>query len=368
MVLWYLLRGLNKEAFQATLFCRHHGELLAAMPDAVPAYSFTPASTPWERITERVGRRFRSASLYEDRIVRLHERFRPDLWYLNTLLMPELSPLARKLNVPFVIHAHEMPMVYSEVTKDELKGMIEGAALTIACSQAVLEALTVLDAKGLELQYECVDLRRVKADPGRATALRRALGVADGDYVWGMSGRFEYRKGADLFLELARSFGRGGVHFLWIGSRPDKGFDYFVEKAIEYHGLKNIHLVGKQTDNYYNYLSCVDGFLLTSREDPFPLVMIEAAALGKPIVSFNSGGVKEFVRPGMGAVTDSWNLSDLGEAMTGVMEGKTAFDPGVSRKRAEGFDVSTQVKHWEALLQKHAASLSPRQPSGNSRA
>lgn len=358
MVLWYLLHGLNREEFHATLFCRHHGELLTSMPDGVPAYSALPAITPWERINERVGRRFRSTSLYEDRIVRLHQQVQPDLWYINTLMMPELVPLARKLGVPFALHVHEMPMVYGEVTGEELKSMIEGAVLTIASSEASLEYLRVLGPKNLELQYECVDLRRTHADVERADSLRRALGVGDTDYLWGMSGRFEYRKGADLFVELARSFQQSGVHFLWVGSAPDKGFDYFVKKAIEYDGLENVHLVGKQTDDYYNYLSCIDCFLLTSREDPFPLVMIEAAALGKPIVSFNSGGVKEFVRPGMGAVIDSWNPSDLAAAMIGVMKGETAFDPRVALARAEEFDASAQVRHWEKIMRRYFAGPS----------
>ena len=38
-------------------------------------------------------------------------------------------------------------------------------------------------------------------------------------------------------------------------------------------------------------------FFLSSREDPFPLVMLEAAFQGKPIVGFKgSGGVNDFLK------------------------------------------------------------------------
>jgi hypothetical protein len=48
-------------------------------------------------------------------------------------------------------------------------------------------------------------------------------------------------------------------------------------------------------------LALSDIFCLTSREDPFPLVMLEAAALGKPVVCFDrAGGASEFCALGGG--------------------------------------------------------------------
>src|SRR5690606_2041009 len=60
-------------------------------------------------------------------------------------------------------------------------------------------------------------------------------------------------------------------------------------------GLEDrVHFVGEVVDPV-DLFSQLDAFCLTSREDPFPLVMLEAAGTGAPIVSFPNGGVVEFV-------------------------------------------------------------------------
>ena len=355
MMLSYLLHHLNHDPYEVALFSRESGELLTKMSPAIPVYSFNPSRTRWERLAERAGGRPKGTDSSEHFITRLHERTRPNVWYINTLVMPEVARLAIKLKIPYILHVHEMPMVYGSLGKAELQDELAGAALVIACSQAALDRLRVLGVQRLALQYECVDLGLVTASPENAGVLRRALGIDDAAFVWGMSGLVEYRKGADLFLEAAKSLREDNVHFLWLGSPGNSGYQLFIERSVAYYDLKNVHFVGKQTADYYGYLRSVDGFVLTSREDPFPLVMIEAAALGKPIVAFDSGGVREFVQRGMGVVVESWNVADLVEAMRAVMKGDILVDQNILKKRASEFDVSAQVRHLEELFQKYFA-------------
>lgn len=356
MMLSYLLRQLNKSKHSVALFSRERGELLEKMSDTIPVYSFDHNPTRWERLRERAAGRPSGTSPYEHFITELHQRIKPDFWYINTLVMPEVARLATKLKVPYALHVHEMPMVYGTLKKEELQQSLDGASLVIACSQAARESLRVVGARKLELQYECVDLKLVSAKAEDVAALRRGLGISESSFVWGMSGLIEYRKGADLFLEAAKILRQDDVHFLWLGAPRNSGYQLFIERSVEYYDLRNVHFVGMQTTDYYNYLSCLNGFVLTSREDPFPLVMIEAAALGKPIVAFDSGGVKEFVQSGMGTVMNSWNVTELVAAMVAVMKGEIHVDQNVLRKRAGEFDVSIQVSYLEALLRRYFAS------------
>ena len=54
----------------------------------------------------------------------------------------------------------------------------------------------------------------------------------------------------------------------------------------------------------------MDAFALTSREDPFPLVMLEAGSLGIPVVCFaGSGGAQEFVQDDAGLIAPYLNVS-----------------------------------------------------------
>ncbi len=62
-------------------------------------------------------------------------------------------------------------------------------------------------------------------------------------------------------------------------------------------------------------LANLDLFLLTSREDPFPLVMLEAAALGLPIVCFDAtGGAPSFVEDDAGAVVAHLDVEAMAQS------------------------------------------------------
>ena len=60
-------------------------------------------------------------------------------------------------------------------------------------------------------------------------------------------------------------------------------------------GLNNsFELVG-ETDDVYSYFQRADLLFLSSREDPFPLVMLEAAVFNLPVIYFQgTGGAEEF--------------------------------------------------------------------------
>jgi len=57
----------------------------------------------------------------------------------------------------------------------------------------------------------------------------------------------------------------------------------------------NIHFIGMMPHSYDSLLP-FDIFLLSSREDPYPLVVLEAAFQKVPTICFKeAGGIKEFV-------------------------------------------------------------------------
>lgn len=103
-------------------------------------------------------------------------------------------------------------------------------------------------------------------------------------------GRFAYQKGFDL---LVKSFAEVKKHIpntdLYILGKNDGNCSEFyekVKKSIERLGLEeSVHCVGYQI-NPYVYIKNADCFVLSSRWEGLPNVLIEALYLGVPIASF----------------------------------------------------------------------------------
>lgn len=93
------------------------------------------------------------------------------------------------------------------------------------------------------------------------------------------------------------------MRFLWVGGNI-RGRD-----ALEFEhdrralGLDGVCARVPAATDVLDYYCAMDVFALTSREDPFPLVMLEAGANGLPVVCFaDSGGGPEFVESDAGLI------------------------------------------------------------------
>ena len=303
-------------------------------------------------VNSRIIRRLPSvgAQLRKLHLRLIQRTFEADVWYLNTLHMPDVAALAVKLGVPYIVHFHDLTMMYQHVRYDELRNMIKEAALLIGCSSKVCEQLGTLGGRTIKRLYEWIDVEHVRPARERRAEFRAQLGASDSTFIWAMSGTIDYRKGTDIFAELAHSLRDTDMMFLWIGGGANTGYRYYLDQLLRARALNNCKFIGHREADYLDWLACADGLVLTSREDPFPLVMIEAAALSLPIVSFESGGVSEFMRPGMGTLLRAGDVLGMAAAMEQIANGSTSCDPRVSRARAADFDVRIVSRAWERII------------------
>lgn len=145
------------------------------------------------------------------------------------------------------------------------------------------------------------------------TKARSELGFDVGDIVIGIVGRFDPLKDFYNFVTAASivSATRNDVKFLMVG-RENEWSNVTLRSWIEKAGLvDSFYLVGQQTDVVY-YLSVMDLFCLSSVNEAFPNVVVEAMAIGLPCVVTRAGdaadilGDDQFVVP----VKDSVALAD----------------------------------------------------------
>lgn len=121
--------------------------------------------------------------------------------------------------------------------------------------------------------------------------LRRRLGLLSNTKVVLAVGYADYRKGSDLFVDCASEVlaKRNDVDFVWVGHWDAKTYSLIQKKLLNNPCKDRIHFVGYDPDTAL-YHAGSDVYALTSREDPFPNVVLESFDVGVPVVAFSSTG------------------------------------------------------------------------------
>lgn len=236
-----------------------------------------------------------------------------DLFSLNSIVSGNAHRLIAELPAPLLLHVHELSLgIECGIRPSGLIEIRQRSTTVIAASRAVKRVLVHTYGfadPSVRVIYEAIapDVRNVPSE--QTCGVRNALGIGLSDIVVGMCGTLDWRKGVDLFLQLARTLhvtsAGQSIHFLWIGGGDEeKEFRRSIAEQYRFSApeMQRIHFIGP-SNAVGGYLAAMDLFALTSREDPFPLAHLEAASSGLPIVCFQgAGGAEEWVGDGAGFV------------------------------------------------------------------
>ncbi len=161
----------------------------------------------------------------------------------------------------------------------------------------------------------------IAPDPAAAGAVRDALGVPrDAKLVLNV-GYGDLRKGFDLFIRTAKTVAkhRHDVYFVWVGKVLSKGPDV---DSLDGGGRRNndkVMAVGQQED-VSRYYAAADVFFLSSREDPYPSVVLEAMAAGLPVLGFAGATGCEDLIKAHGTIVPFEDIDAAVGAIEGVLE------------------------------------------------
>jgi glycosyltransferase involved in cell wall biosynthesis len=102
--------------------------------------------------------------------------------------------------------------------------------------------------------------------------------------------RLEKRKGVDKFVELADSMRDSGIKFEIYG--PDGGELQLVQREIKLRNLIGIleYKESLPAERVQGILNDIDVLVLPSKNEPFPMVVLEAMAVGTPVLIMPSCG------------------------------------------------------------------------------
>ena len=221
-------------------------------------------------------------------------------WMTKAHLYAGVASLLER--TPAVWYQHGVPDTKDPVTR--LATLLPATGV-LACSNVIARSQASLwPNRPTVAVHPCVDTDRF--DPCRLPAptdARRQLGLPEQGPVIGMVARMQRWKGVHVFVRAmdrvrqrvptASAVIVGGMHAL----EPD--YVAFVDAEINRLGLsKCIHRVGFQ-DNVPLWMQAMDVVVHASDREPFGMVILEAMALGKPVVAGAEGGPQEIITDGV---------------------------------------------------------------------
>jgi glycosyltransferase involved in cell wall biosynthesis len=262
--------------------------------------------------------------------------WKPDLIYGNTVVAGKVYQWLHTLGVPILTHVYELEMSIQRYTADWMGDVLRYSTQYIAPSRAVKDNLIknhAVDPNKIDVVYGAVSnepVRRYRSDREMKQGRKKLELDAGKILVMGCGLGMPFRKGADLFIKLGDELcrrGRTDFHFYWIGGFEDSECDPLHGSWADHKTkLKKNNLGDFVTflgykENFKDYFQVADIFVLPSREDPLPLVAIEAAKCGLPLVCFaDAGGTPDLVGDDAGFVVPFEDIEIMADKILKLMD------------------------------------------------
>ena len=274
-----------------------------------------------------------------------------DLIYGNTILSATVYRWLVGFGAPVITHIHELEESIKIYATPEIRNQMKKTTATyIACSLPVYNNLMVNHGLEPAILHQVDEfIRPGFFEPADKIHHRQMYGLpTDKAIIWGC-GTIYWRKGTDLFIETAgilKNMGIVDFVFCWIGSNhwnnemADWGEWQMQEKRISELQLEDIVLFTGEKENPKEYFKAGDMFYLPSREDPYPLVCLEAAECELPVICFaDAGGMPAFVEEDAGYIVPYLDIMKAAEAIgqlisdkeTRIKKGKAARNKMLAR-------------------------------------
>lgn len=184
-------------------------------------------------------------------------------------------------------------------------------------------------------------------------------------------GRLAEQKGQPILIEAAGRLRDAGVDFelVLVGDGPLRAG---LEKQIETLQLGGqVRLVGWQSnDDVRRWLRDSRAMVLPSFAEGLPVVIMEALALGRPVISTLVAGIPELVRPGeSGWLVSPGSVDSLADAMRAALEAPAEVLERMGRagasRVAENHDASRESAVLAGLFREFAGGPGTQCVGGN---
>jgi len=297
------------------------------------------------------------------RLVRLVRTWRPDVLHSHMVHANLMARVLRLLvRVPVVISTiHNIseggPLLMAGYRMSN--GLVDHMTIISQAAADRFISDRIVPSELLSVIPNGVNPEEFRSVPPEAReSIRRSLGLQD-EFAWLAVGRFEIAKD---YPNMLRAFAtvrerHARVVLLLVGRGSLQRNIQAQARALELGSA--VRFLGVRRD-VPNLLSAADGYLMSSAWEGMPMVLLEAAAAGLPIVATAVGGNREVVEDERsGYLVAPGDPEALARAMTRLMslsepERRTMGERGRDRV-LNGYSLTRVVERWEALYRETLA-------------
>lgn len=261
-------------------------------------------SVKWLRHGGEPGAKLKSMPAWFRSVGRAVREHRPALVHCNSLYTLADGLVARSLGVPVLLHVHEMvPLGW------------KGQAARRVTAASGMEVIAVSKASAARFAGPGRPLPRIVYESTTLPPEVIPRPADDTPVTFGAVGWVCPRKGTDLFVDAAAIVREQipDARFELVGGNPES-----VHKTWGDDVLRRAAKVGvdhTERDDVFRRLQGWDAFVAPSRFDPFPLVVLEAMASGRPVIGTRVDGIAEQITPETGLLADPEDPRSLAAAM-----------------------------------------------------
>jgi glycosyltransferase involved in cell wall biosynthesis len=246
---------------------------------------------------------------------------------------------------------------YNHINYSLSKKCIEQSNLVITESKDLENKIKQLSIKGTKVQtfYKGIDISNFQNLPSKNIMIERLQLSPQKKYIL-FIGRLVYDKGiyelAEAFVTITKKY--PDFDLILIGEEIEK--EELMRKFEEIGVLDRVFLKGiVPYKEIANYMNISDLLVLPTWAEGLPNVVMEAMAVGLPVVATNVGGIPEVLENGVtGLSVPVKNVKKLTEAVIKMLENKSLRENCIKNAKnliCEKFDVRKNVHQLYNLLQ-----------------
>ena len=242
-----------------------------------------------------ISQKLRVSSLWNWRLIPALKKLISDSDLVHIHFARDLVPflaafIAIILRKPFITQTHGMIIldgrISTRVTDSILtRPLINKSRLNLVLTDAEASAIAEIRIKSPSMKLPNGLAVRAQVSPHQ-NSIKRIV----------FCSRLDRRKGVDKFINLAQQFSESDLSFEIYG--PDGGELNFVTSEIQGKKMSNIlkYKGSLPSNEVQNMLQGVDLLILPSKDEPFPMVILESLAVGTQVLVMPSCGFASQLR------------------------------------------------------------------------